>query len=50
MEGQFGLGSWKKKKGVARISLPSGTTGLAEIHGYEAHGMSKVTMKIRRWS
>ena len=29
---RYGLGNWRKKKGVANVRLPSGLTGLAEIH------------------
>lgn len=49
LRNQFGLGNWKKRKGVARVRLPDGTSGLAEIHWYEAHGIGKVKLKIKRW-
>lgn len=49
LRNQFGLGNWKKRKGVARVRLPDGTSGLAEIHWYEAHGIGKVKLKIKKW-
>ena len=46
---QFGQGNWKKKKGIATVRDEAGATGLAEIHWYEAHGIGKVKMKVKRW-
>jgi hypothetical protein len=46
---QFGLGRWRKKKGIALIKLPDGMTAKAEIHWYEAHGIGKVKLKIKEW-
>jgi hypothetical protein len=49
LKAQFGVGNWKKKKGIARVALPDGGGRLAEVHWYEAHGIGKVKMKIKRW-
>jgi hypothetical protein len=46
---QFGAGRWRKLKGVATVSLSDGTIRLAEVHWYEAHGIGKVRMKIKRY-
>jgi len=46
---QYGHGNWRKKKGIAAIKLPDGSTAQAEIHWYEAHGIGKVKMKLKRW-
>jgi len=46
---RFGGVNWKKKKGIANLLLPDGITALAEIHWYEAHGIGKVKMKVKRW-
>jgi hypothetical protein len=46
---RYGLGNWRKKKGVAAVRLPDGTTARAEIHWYEAHGIGKVKLKIKEW-
>ena len=44
----YGLGKWRKMKGVAEISLPDGTTAMAEVHWYEAHGLGRREFKIKR--
>jgi len=36
-------------KGVAKVRLASGSIRLAELHWYEAHGVGKRTMKIKRF-
>ena len=45
----YGLGNWKKKKGLATVRLESGTTVRAEIHWYEAHGFGKREIKIKHF-
>jgi len=45
---QFGPGRWRKLKGVARVRLLSERICKAEIHWYEAHGIGKKKMKIKR--
>ena len=45
----YGRGRWRKRKGIARIRLSDGSTHLAEIHWYEAHGVGKRRMKIKRF-
>lgn len=46
---RYGLGYWRKKKGVAMVRLADGTTARAEVHWYEAHGIGKVKLKIKEW-
>lgn len=46
---RYGVGYWRKKKGIASVRLPDGTTAMAEIHWYEAHGIGKVKLKIKEW-
>jgi hypothetical protein len=46
---RFGRGRWRKRKGVANVQLSDGTIRLAEVHWYEAHGIGKVRMKIKRY-
>lgn len=46
---QFGAGRWRKLKGVARVRLSKGTVRLAEVHWYEAHGIGRKKMKIKRF-
>lgn len=46
---QFGSGRWRKMKGIAEVELESGKVRIAEIHWYEAHGVGKKKMKIKRF-
>ena len=46
---QFGPGRWRKLKGVARVRLEHGNVRLAELHWYEAHGVGRRKMKIKRF-
>ncbi len=45
---QYGLGRWRKMKGVADVRLQSGSIRKAELHWYEAHGVGVKKMKIKR--
>jgi hypothetical protein len=45
----FGPGRWRKLKGTAEVKLASGTIRRAEVHGYEAHGIGRKKMKIKRF-
>jgi hypothetical protein len=45
---QFGPGRWRKLKGIATIRLESGTIRRAELHWYEAHGIGKKKLKIKK--
>lgn len=45
---KFGRGRWRKMKGVAEIELESGEVRTAEAHWYEAHGVGRRKMKIKR--
>ena len=44
----YGKARWRKRKGVARIRLPDGSEHLAEIHWYEAHGLGRKELKLKR--
>lgn len=46
---QFGRGRWRKLKGVAHVRLPSGRIRRVELHWYEAHGIGKKKIKIKRY-
>lgn len=46
---QFGAGRWRKLKGTATVKLPNGHVRRAEVHWYEAHGIGKRKMKIKRF-
>jgi hypothetical protein len=45
---QYGSGRWRKLKGVALVELPDGTVCAAELHWYEAHGIGRKDMKVKR--
>jgi hypothetical protein len=46
---QFGAGRWRKLKGIATVRLSNGRIKKAEIHWYEAHGIGRRKMKIKRY-
>ena len=46
---QFGPGRWRKLKGVATVRLRSGRIRKVELHWYEAHGIGKKKLKIKRY-
>jgi hypothetical protein len=46
---QFGSGNWRKVNGIANIRLATGEIVEAELHWYEAHGIGKRRIKIKRF-
>ena len=46
---QFGTGRWRKLKGVATVRLANGRRRKVELHWYEAHGIGKRKLKIKRY-
>jgi hypothetical protein len=46
---QFGPGRWRKLKGIADVRLAGGQIRKAEVHWYEAHGIGRKKMKIKRF-
>ena len=44
----YGPGRWRKLKGIANIRLPDGTIARGEIHWYEAHGIGRRELKVKR--
>jgi len=49
LQKQFGHGKWRKRKGFATVRLEDGTMTEAEIHWYEAHGIGRRWIKIKRY-
>jgi hypothetical protein len=45
----YGPGRWRKLKGVAYVRLPNGNVRQVELHWYEAHGIGRKDMKIKRY-
>ncbi len=46
---QFGAGRWRKLKGIATVRLAGGRIRRVELHWYEAHGIGKKKLKIKRY-
>jgi len=45
---QFGPGRWRKLKGIAMVQLKNGSVRKAELHWYEAHGIGRKKLKIKK--
>jgi len=45
----YGRGRWRKRKGIVRVRLEDGEELLAEVHWYEAHGIGRKELKIKRY-
>jgi hypothetical protein len=48
LQRQYGRARWRKLKGIARVRLANGVLALAEVHWYEAHGIGRREMKLKR--
>lgn len=46
---QYGSGRWRKLKGIATVRIDDGSIRKAEVHWYEAHGIGRKKMKIKRF-
>lgn len=44
----YGGARWRKLKGIAVVELPDGSQTPAELHWYEAHGVGRRELKIKR--
>jgi hypothetical protein len=45
----YGPGRWRKLKGIATVRLPNAALRRVELHWYEAHGIGRKEMKIKRY-
>jgi hypothetical protein len=45
----YGGRNWRKLKGITRVRLRDGRVLRAEVHWYEAHGVGKKRIKIKRF-
>ena len=45
---KYGSAKWRKVKGIAKVRLQSGSICSAEIHWYEAHGIGRKKLKIKK--
>ncbi|OGV73980.1 MAG: hypothetical protein A3K19_22795 [Lentisphaerae bacterium RIFOXYB12_FULL_65_16] len=46
---QYGYGRWRKLKGIAEVRFSNGVMRTVEMHWYEAHGIGKRDVKIKRY-
>ena len=46
---RYGRGRWRKLKGKATVRVSGGTIRQAEVHWFEAHGIGKRTMRVKRF-
>lgn len=46
---RYGMGRWRKLKGIASVRLSNGDVRRAELHWFEAHGIGKRKMRIKRF-
>ncbi len=44
----YGTARWRKLKGIARVRFSDGIICKAEVHWYEAHGIGKKEIKLKR--
>jgi len=44
----FGGRRWRKLKGIGLVQFPNGEVRRAEVHWYEAHGIGRRKMKVKR--
>ena len=49
LQKMHGRGRWRKLKGFAHVKLPNGKIRHVELHWYEAHGIGKRDIKIKRY-
>ena len=45
----YGRGRWRKLKGLATVRPPNGALRRVELHWYEAHGIGRRDLKIKRY-
>ena len=46
---KHGEGRWFKRKGIAMVELADGSIQQAEVHWYEANGIGRKDIKIKRY-
>lgn len=49
LEELFGRGRWRKLKGIGVVRLAGGSMFRVELHWYEAHGIGRKLLKIKRF-
>jgi hypothetical protein len=46
---RYGSGRWRKLKGIVTVCLGDGMVRKAEVHWFEAHGIGRRKMRIKRF-
>jgi hypothetical protein len=46
---RYGAGRWRKLKGIATVRLHDGSVRFAELHWFEAHGIGRRKIRIKRF-
>jgi hypothetical protein len=46
---RYGAGRWRKLKGIASVRLFDGNVHVAELHWFEAHGIGRRKIRIKRF-
>jgi hypothetical protein len=46
---RYGQGRWRKLKGITSVRLADGSIRRAEVHWFEAHGIGKRKLRIKRF-
>ena len=46
---RYGKARWRKRKGVARVQLEDGSVRQVELHWYEATGIGRRELKLKRY-
>ena len=46
---KYGPGRWRKRKGFATVQLEDNSVWYAELHWYEATGLGRQEIKIKRY-
>ena len=49
LQKRYGHGRWRKLKGITTLRLIDGTIRRAEVHWFEAHGIGKRKMRVKRF-
>ncbi|NOT46848.1 MAG: hypothetical protein HOP17_03735 [Acidobacteria bacterium] len=49
LQEEFGRGRWRKLKGTVEVELENGDVRIAEVHWFEAHGIGKKFLRIKRY-
>jgi len=45
----YGEGNWRKRKGFAAVQFNNGIVRDAEVHWYEANGIGRKEIKVKRF-